>query len=95
MLHVLQCVRETGAPWSVGDHVAYSPFDVRKCVLHVETGRFFGTDMVPVIHRDLFSGALRLIYDVVEDTDITELLHHEPPARQPPPLPRRMDPPER
>ena len=74
MLHVYRCVRNSTAPWMVGDHVAYAPFDACNCVLHVEFGRSFGTEMIPTVHRDVFSGALELVYDVVEDTDIDELL---------------------
>jgi hypothetical protein len=98
MRHIFLCVRNSTAPWSIGEHVMYLPFEMRKCVLLVESGRFFGTDMIPAVHNDVFTGALSLIYDVVEDNDIVELLNHEmldletrrglprrdPPQREPP-----------
>lgn len=77
MLHVFVCVRESAAPWSIGEHVTYSPFDTNECVLHVEAGRFFDTEMIPAVRRDVHSGALQLVYDVVEDEDMVEFLTHE------------------
>jgi hypothetical protein len=92
MRHIFLCVRNSTAPWSLGEHVMYLPFEMRRCVLLVETGRFFGTDMVPAVHHDVFTGSLRLIYDVVEDGDILELLNHISVDREPGRSPPRRDP---
>ena len=76
MLQVYECVRQSSAPWAIGDRVAYAPFDFRDCVLVLgETGaRSYGTEMIPAVHRDAFNGALTLLYDEVEDSDIVEML---------------------
>ena len=93
MRHIFLCVRNSTAPWSQGEHVMYLPFEMRRCVLLVETSRFFGTDMIPAVHHDVFTGALRLIYDVVEDGDILELLNHWSLDGEPDRRPPRRDPP--
>lgn len=77
MVHVYRCVRASVAPWSIGDHIAYAPFAEEHCVI-VATARppaqVFGTDMIPAVHRDVFSGALRHVADRFEDEDLRILL---------------------
>jgi hypothetical protein len=75
MLHVYECVRESGAPWSLGDRVAYAPFDFRQCVVLLATdgARSFGTEVIPLVHRDAFNGTLVHLYDQVDDADIDSL----------------------
>jgi hypothetical protein len=77
MVHVYRCIRESRAPWSIGDHIAYAPFDIVECVTVVTASLRadkFGTDMIPAVHRDVFSGALEHICDRVDDEDVRILL---------------------
>ncbi|KPJ79555.1 MAG: hypothetical protein AMS19_10985 [Gemmatimonas sp. SG8_23] len=77
MTRVYLCVSETTAPWSIGDHVVYQVFDSRDCVILVTSesrGRKFGTEIIPSVHRDVFNGALKLLWDRVEDEDVDLLL---------------------
>jgi hypothetical protein len=77
MVHVYRCTGASRAPWSIGDHIAYAPFALEECVTVVTAtmkAAKYGTDMIPAVHRDIFSGTLKHVCDRVDDEDVRILL---------------------